>query len=91
MKKFTVFFMALLLCLLMAGQALAFTDLDDCSPETRQAINELAEKQILNGYIDDTFRPNDSISRAEFAKISVLAVSEKNTKRIGSVKERSYS
>ncbi len=90
MKKFTLFFMALLLCLLMAGQAFAFTDLDDCNPETRQAINELAEKQILNGYIDDTFRPNDSISRAEFAKVAVLALTNKTNMPMGAVQEISY-
>lgn len=90
MRRLKIFGLTLLLILAMAGQALAFTDLDDCSQETRQAVNELAEKNILNGYIDETFRPNDSISRAEFAKASVLALTVKTNLSLGAVQEISY-
>lgn len=90
LKKTAILLLALLLSMVMAGQALAFTDIDGCSPETRQAINELAEKQILNGYIDETFRPNDSISRAEFAKVATLALTAKTNSPLGAVQEISY-
>ena len=36
-------------------------------------INTLADKNIINGYNDGTFRPSGDITRAEFAKVVVLA------------------
>lgn len=91
MRNLKIIGLAFVLTLIMAGQALAFTDLEGCSPETRQAINELAEKQILNGYIDETFRPNDSINRAEFAKVAVLALTTKTSIPLGAVQEIGFS
>lgn len=35
----------------------------------REIINAAAEKNIVNGYKDNTFRPNNSITRAEFLTI----------------------
>lgn len=35
----------------------------------REIINEAAEKNIVSGYEDNTFRPNNSITRAEFLTI----------------------
>lgn len=37
-------------------------------------IKEMADKGILSGYPDGTFRPNGAITRAEFAKILVLSL-----------------
>ncbi len=91
MRNLKIIGLAFLLTLVLAGQALAFTDIDACSQATQQAINELAEKQILNGYIDDTFRPNDSISRAEFAKVSTLALTAKTNTPLGAVQEIAFS
>lgn len=39
-----------------------------------EAINKLAEKGIINGKAQNTFAPNDNITRAEFAKILVNAL-----------------
>lgn len=38
------------------------------------AIQKMLENGILKGYEDNTFRPNDLVTRAEFAKIMVLAL-----------------
>jgi hypothetical protein len=41
-------------------------------PETHwayKAIEELAEKGIINGYEDGTFKPNEPVTRAEIATI----------------------
>lgn len=40
----------------------------------------LAEKDVINGYEDDTFRPNNNISRSEFTKILVNAIPVENKK-----------
>ncbi len=50
-----------------------FTDV----PATHWAatyIKALCEKEIIAGYLDGTFKPNNNISRAEFAKIIVGAL-----------------
>lgn len=48
-----------------------------------EPIMEMANKGILNGYPDGTFLPDKSITRAEFAKILVLALDlETNGKTI---------
>lgn len=38
-----------------------------------EAIESLTDKGIISGYGDGTFRPDNNITRAEFAKIAVLA------------------
>ncbi len=40
-----------------------------------KAISTLAEKFIISGYLDNTFRPDENITRAEFAKIIIGATS----------------
>ncbi len=83
--------LALLLTLAVASQALAFTDLTNSSVETQKAVDQLAELGILNGYIDDTFRPDDSINRAEFAKVASLALSQKTGVTLGAVQELNFA
>lgn len=51
---------------------ISFTDIDS-SFWCYDAIYTLANKFILNGYLDKTFKPNENITRAEFAKIIVSA------------------
>ncbi len=38
-----------------------------------EAISELSNRNIINGYLDNTFKPEANITRAEFAKIIVAA------------------
>ena len=38
-----------------------------------QAINDLASKGVVGGYIDGNFGPNDLVKRQQFAKMAVLA------------------
>ncbi|MCD8390626.1 MAG: S-layer homology domain-containing protein [Firmicutes bacterium] len=49
----------------------SFSDLDDVS-WAQEAIYGLASKNVISGYEDGTFRPNNNITRAEFAKLLVL-------------------
>ncbi len=82
---------ALLLTLTFAAQAFAFTDLTNSSVETQKAVDKLVELGILNGYIDNTFRPDDSINRAEFAKVATLALSQKTGVVLGAVQELDFA
>lgn len=38
------------------------------------AIKQMAERDIISGYNDSTFKPNQTVSRAEFAKMMVVAL-----------------
>lgn len=49
-----------------------FTDIDRNNLEG-EAILYLADKDIINGYPDKTFKPNNEINRAELTKIVFLA------------------
>lgn len=50
-----------------------FSDVDS-SHWAYTAINRMVEKKVLSGYPDGTFKPGNTISRGEFAKIMVLAL-----------------
>lgn len=72
MKKFTAFAMAALLASFMAAPVFAYTDVTD-----NAAISIVSEKEIMTGYEDGTFKPAEPITRAEFAKVAVLATNAK--------------
>ncbi len=63
----------LLLLLLLPGTALGFVDVgpDDWFAP---AVNELAQAGVIGGYPDDTFRPYELITRAQFAGMLARAL-----------------
>lgn len=68
MKKLTSFLFAALLCVPLAS---AFSDVSDSDNET--AIEALEDAGIVEGYRDGSYRPNNSINRAEFVKVLMEA------------------
>ena len=50
----------------LQGTSANFVDLNDAE-WAKNYINALASNKITNGYADNTFKPNHSISRAEFS------------------------
>lgn len=76
MKRVLTFFLAVAMLLItavpFAQAAPSFTDV----PRSHWAYKEItamAEKGIIKGYEDGKFRPNNHITRAEFAKIMIAA------------------
>lgn len=67
MKKFGLLFLLLSAPVLSYA---AFSDVHTATPYSN-AIDTLQEEGILQGYEDGSFRPNTTISRAEFIKILV--------------------
>lgn len=49
----------------------AFTDLS-AAEWARDSILKLCEKNIISGYGDKTFRPNNNVTRAEFLKMTIM-------------------
>lgn len=70
MKKFALFSAAVLaaVCLCSPARA-AFSDVTE--PSQSAAVSSLASLGIVNGFSDSTFRPDQSLTRAQFSKIAV--------------------
>lgn len=78
MKKTSIFSLFMALALLMAVPFASANDnkFDDIQnvPWAVDAINELSDKNIINGYGDNKFRPNGEIKRAEAALMIARAL-----------------
>lgn len=48
---------------------LSFKDAKDIADYAKVSVGELSDAKIINGFTDGTFKPNNSITRAETAKI----------------------
>ncbi len=55
-----------------------FTDMPDAQA-SQVAIKHLYDQGIINGYTDGSFKPNHSVSRAEFAKMLVMTADMRTT------------
>lgn len=72
MKKLKLLIMVLIAFNISIG-AYAYSDIEAWT-EYSEPVARLGALGILNGYDDGTFRPNDRITRAEFAKVIVCAL-----------------
>jgi len=80
MKKLLSIMLILILVFTYHGAFAAFYDIDnDTFAWSGEAIENLTELGVINGYEDGTFRPNGNITRAEFAKMLSVAFDLKNT------------
>ncbi len=62
--------MLLSLAVVPFAEGLVLSDVDNSTVEGK-AVNKLVSRGIINGYEDGTFRPGNSISRAEFCVVMV--------------------
>ncbi|NGQ96377.1 S-layer homology domain-containing protein [Brevibacillus sp. SYP-B805] len=75
MRRLFAFFLTAILILTampLAQAAVRFADVPS-SHWAYKEITEMAEKGIIKGYSDGRFRPNNHVTRAEFAKIMIAA------------------
>jgi len=73
-KKTVVFLVIAAMMLCFAGTAFAatFSDTGDLSKDAQASIAKLNSLEVINGYPDGTFKPANTITRAEFAKIAII-------------------
>ncbi len=91
-KTAVVMALSVLLLAVVAPSALGagiFSDVDDTHPFV-QEIEELAGKYIIGGYPDGTFMPDAFVTRAQFAKIIVLAT-DKHTAAVDNASSPTFS
>lgn len=74
MKKIITVVVAILLCAYTT--AFAYNDIYDV--DVKNAVETLSTFNIINGYDDGSFKPNNNITRAEFAKIITIAMRLEN-------------
>lgn len=69
MKHTLRILLALLLMLALCVPALAFNDTGELSDSEQEALAALSGLGVIGGYPDGSFRPDATITRAEFAKM----------------------
>jgi len=72
-KKLAVLLLVATLVMWSAGLAAAASLSDIAGTKYEQAVNDLVGLKVLSGYPDGTFKPANPVTRAELAKILVLA------------------
>ncbi|MBQ9985370.1 MAG: S-layer homology domain-containing protein [Oscillospiraceae bacterium] len=71
-RKVLALVMVFALSLSLFAGAVGFTDANDINENYQDDVNMLVELGVLGGYPDGTFRPEDKITRAEFAKMAYV-------------------
>lgn len=71
MRKIIPILLAVIIAAASSVGAFAYLDISDSN--VNNAVQELSSFDIINGYDDGTFRPDTSITRAEFSKIIIKA------------------
>lgn len=75
--KIAAFVLALMM-FFNIGTLAAFSDIDEATP-VGNAVAQLSNLGILNGFGDGSFHPDETLTRAQFAKIAVHMLGEEKT------------
>lgn len=65
----------------LTNVAFAYPDVPDSHWAAKQ-IKELTEKSVIVGYPDGTFKPDENVTRAEFAAMAIRALGQEHTRVI---------
>jgi len=90
-KSLLAFVLAFSLVLSVAVPAFAATPTDVVGKKEQSAVEELIALGVINGYQDGTFRPDRDISRAELAKIIVVATGNESAAKLMASVKSSFS
>lgn len=78
MKNLFKLALSALVTLILTIPAFAYPDVAANHWAAKQ-ITELTEKGVIVGYPDGTFKPDDNVTRAEFASMSIKALGQEHT------------
>ena len=79
MKHLLKLALSALIAIIVTVPAIAYPDVASDHWAAKQ-IKELTEKGVIIGYPDGTFKPDDNVTRAEFASMAIKALGQQNTK-----------
>ncbi len=77
MKNMLKVMLSSLMVMVAAGCAFAFPDVDGDYWAAKQ-INELNAKGVIVGYPDGSFKPDENVTRAEFASMAIKALGQED-------------
>ncbi len=69
------------------ANTIAFKDIQTLDQETITKINKLTQMNIISGYTDNTFRPNENVTRGQFALFISRALSLPSPKKPNTFKD----
>ena len=79
MNKFLKMVLSVAVFCFAAVPVMAYPDVDE-SYWAYPQINLLTEKGVIVGYPDGTFKPDENVTRAEFAAMAIRALGQEHTK-----------
>lgn len=82
MKKIILLVFAAFVC--MSFPAYAFTDVSDTDGYA-QSVQRLSDFGIINGFSDGSFRPDETLTRTQFSKITVCMLDKEDDAKSNSV------
>ncbi len=90
MKKNNIFIISILIFLIVAKPSFAFSDTEGHWATT--TIQKLQDTKIINGYEDNSFRPDENMTRAEFVTIvnRMLNLQEESSKYIPDINRNDW-
>lgn len=77
MKKFLIVLSILILCMTNIVFAKSFSDVKNTNYV--ESVEQLTELKVINGYDDNTFKPNKEIKRSEMAKMLIVALGKESS------------
>ena len=81
MKNIYKIALSAIICTLVSIPVMAFPDVDSTHWAYSQ-IETLSEKGVIVGYPDGSFKPDENVTRAEFAAMAIRALGQEHTKVI---------
>ncbi len=90
MKLLKQLFLGILIFSILTVNAFAFPDVAQNHSWAEPAIKRLSAEGYINGYPDGTFRPENNITRAEFAKLITAMFGNKGTVTYEDVSEQDW-
>ena len=87
MKK--ILFLSVFLSMLISNSAFAFNDVN-VNTSYKTAIEWMSDNKIITGYEDNTFKPDNCVTRAEFLKMLFLTDKADTTVPVGTAGSNYY-
>ena len=90
MKKINIFIISILIFTVIAKPSFAFTDTEN--HWSKDTVLKMQDSKIVTGYEDNTFRPDDSMTRAEFVTVinRMLDLQEESSKYIPDINRNDW-
>lgn len=90
MKKISIFVISILMTIGISSISFAYSDTSE--HWAREAIDDMSDKKIVNGYSDGTFKPNNEMTRAEFIAVvnRMLGVKNESSRYIPDISRQDW-